>query len=567
MKGWLDRIHRQHIRRQGLNPFGRPRLEGRHRRRSLGFLIGFLLACATLLSWHPATSAPASAIASNIAATDANLIHLLGRTSFGLAPGDLERVKAMGISAYLQEQLHPEAIALPPALSERLAAASIPTVNAVRPGSDAETSDMPTRSTAKSLRPPGSTLDRARRVRLLHSIASPRQLEAVLVDFWFNHFNVFCCGTGGQFREKYWLMSYEGDAIRPHVLGRFRDMLGATAHHPAMLFYLDNWQNTAPNSFGASNRFSGINENYARELMELHTLGIEGGYQQEDVETLAQILTGWGVVGTPNSLRRRGSVAQQAVSNFLGQQQSERQHSTSAVAADDRWAAFGFEFDYSRHDSSDKVFLGTAIAGGGMEEGELALDLLARHPATARHISYKLAQYFVADDPPTRLVDALSQHFLATDGDLRAVVETLLDSPEFWAAEYRGRKFKPPYQFVISSLRAVGANSGNPFPRTNNGAGVNQALNRMNMPLYGCRIPTGYSNLESDWLSSDALLARTHFAANLSRPQSRYGYDPASAIARTVLPQLAADTAATIASNPPELQPTLMLGSPEMMYR
>ncbi len=195
--------------------------------------------------------------------------------------------------------------------------------------------------------------------KLLRAIASRRQLEEVMVDFWYNHFNVFV--NKGQ-PTRIWVGSYEETAIRPYILGRFRDLLGATARHPAMLFYLDNWQNTDPNSKGARGRFKGLNENYARELMELHTLGVDGGYTQDDVVALARILTGWGLIR-----RRRGQDSS------------------------------GFIFQGDRHDYGDKVFLGTTIKGTGMDEVEQALDILASHPSTARYISFKLAQYFVAD--------------------------------------------------------------------------------------------------------------------------------------------------------------------------
>ena len=222
----------------------------------------------------------------------------------------------------------------------------------------------------------------------------------------------------------FYVSSYERDAIRPYTLGKFRDLLGATAKHPAMLVYLDNWLNTNPGSQDARGKENGINENYAREIMELHTMGADGGYTQADVTTLAHILTGWG----------------------LGKGKTLEEKSV-------------FYFDPKRHDNSDKVFLGQQIRGGGAEEIKQALDILARHPATAHHISYQLAQNFLSDNPPESLVAKMAETFKKTDGDIREVLSTMFKSPEFWDEQYFRKKFKPPislYCFSNSCYRRAG---------------------------------------------------------------------------------------------------------------
>ena len=317
----------------------------------------------------------------------------------------------------------------------------------------------------------------------------------------------------------------EEQAIRPNVLGKFRALLEATAKHPAMLYYLDNWQNKAPNRPAARGRFKGLNENYARELMELHTLGVNGGYTQQDVITLARIFTGWG---------------------FPPRRQGE------AVQAE-------FYFDANRHDSSDKVFLGQTIKGSGMAEAEQALDILARHPATAHHISYKLAQYFVADEPPQSLVDKLAKRFQDTDGDIRAVLDTLFHSREFLDPKYYNAKFKTPYQYVISAIRATGMDVQNVRPV----AGV---LRQLSMQLYGCSTPDGYKNTQSAWLNPDAMLRRISFATTLAAGRFA-GSKPVDAqqLSKTLGNNFSTQTKEVMESSDKQIQAALILGSPEFM--
>ncbi len=341
--------------------------------------------------------------------------------------------------------------------------------------------------------------------KLLRAVYSDRQLEEVLTDFWFNHFNVFI----GKGADRYLVTAYERDVIRPHVLGKFKDILIATAQSPAMLFYLDNWQSEGPDSDAALGRpvaannphplgprrpgvvypmpprpqqptaqkqnqqkaRSGLNENYARELMELHTLGVSGGYTQRDVTEVARVFTGW----TLDQPQQGG----------------------------------GFLFRPRLHEPGDKVVLGHHIKQGGENEGIEVLALLSRQPATARFISTELAQRFVADNPPQTLIDAMSKTFLKTDGDLREVMRTMFRSPEFWAPEAYRARVKTPFEFVVSSLRATQAEVTDP-------QALLFVLNKMGQPLYGSQPPTGYSTKSEVWVNSAALLDRMNFGLALA---------------------------------------------------
>jgi uncharacterized protein (DUF1800 family) len=323
--------------------------------------------------------------------------------------------------------------------------------------------------------------------KLLRAIYSDRQLEEVMADFWFNHFNVFI----GKGPDRYMLTAYEREVIRPHALGKFKDLLEATAKSPAMLFYLDNWQSVGPDSelalygpgrpFGrrgrfarprpqAKNRPSGLNENYAREIMELHTLGVDGGYTQKDVTELAKVLTGWSI---------------------------ERPQ-----------AGGSFHFNERAHEPGAKYVLGHKIGERGEKEGEEMLEILARHPSTAKFISRKLAMRFVSDNPPQGLIDRMAETFLKKDGDIREVLRAMFRSPEFWAADTYRAKMKTPFEFVVSAARVSGADIQNALPLV-------ATLNRMGMPLYGMQPPTGYSMKADAWVNSSALLNRMNFALAL----------------------------------------------------
>jgi uncharacterized protein (DUF1800 family) len=482
---------------------------------------------------------------------NSKVIHLLNRLSLGIRPGEIEQVQQIGVDQYIQQQLNPDTIAESPTLTERLAKLDTLKLSPAElfqqynPNRKVE-GELPTPEIRKiQLQQSRQAINQAIDARLLRSIYSQRQLNEVMVDFWYNHFNVHA----EKGLDRLWVGAYEQQAIRPHALGKFRNLLGATTRHPAMLFYLDNWRNAKPN-LTAKSRTQGLNENYARELMELHTLGVDGGYQQADVITLAKIFTGWGF-------------------KQPGQKVLD---------------GYSFQFNQNRHDSSNKIFLKQSIVGGGIEEGEQALDLLAKHPSTARQISFKLAQYFVADNPPKSLVDKLAKRFTATNGDIKLVLDTLFRSAEFWDVKYYGAKFKTPYQYVISSVRSTGTEFNNVKP-------LNDFLKQQGMPLYGCPTPNGYKNTQAAWLNPDSMTRRLNYATNLAKgklpisastttaPQSPLLIQnnlPRARIISTVDPVKLATTLGNnfsiktqqaIDSSSPDIRAALILGSPEFMKK
>jgi len=373
--------------------------------------------------------------------------------------------------------------------------------------------------------------------KLQRAVLSNRQLEEVLVDFWFNHFNVST--TKNQLRML--LPSYERDAIRPHVLGRFRDMLLATARHPAMLFYLDNYQSQAPRQELlqiAGLRLPGINENYGRELLELHTLGVDGGYTQDDVVNVARVFTGWTIFDV-------GRVGE-------------------------------FQFNPQNHDRNEKKVLGKVFPrGGGENEGVQVIDMLARHPSTAHFISLRLAQRFVADEPPPGLVDRMAATFTKTDGDLRAVMETLLLSKEFLSEGAWRSKVKSPLEMVASSLRALDAD-------VTDTTAIAQRIADLGQPLYAKVEPTGYPNNSAGWANSVGLLGRMNFASALlagqidgvqARPEAVKSTDMRRAmLALTGVeasPEAVAAVEKSAGGNPPTpaLIATALIGSPDFQKR
>jgi uncharacterized protein (DUF1800 family) len=323
--------------------------------------------------------------------------------------------------------------------------------------------------------------------RLIRNIYSERQLEAVMTDFWLNHFNVYVRKNQN---EPFLIPSYEREVIRPNALGKFEDLLVATAKSPAMLMYLDNWQSIGPDSLAAKQgpqfaRFAknpqvkaalkdrGLNENYGRELMELHTVGVNGGYTQADVTQVAKVFTGW------------------------------------TITPPQQGGAFQFQFEERRHEPGSKTVMGRTIKENGMNEGLEVLHMLATSPATAKFISTKLAVRFVSDDPPQTLVDKMTQAFLASDGDIKTVMRTMFEAPEFWAPATQRSKVKTPLEFVVSAVRASGATVNNALPLV-------LALDKLGMPLYGMQTPNGYSWMSEPWVSTGALVSRMNFALVLS---------------------------------------------------
>ncbi|MBS1809366.1 MAG: DUF1800 domain-containing protein [Acidobacteria bacterium] len=502
-------------------------------------------------------------------------IHLLDRLTFGPRPGDVENVMKMGWEAYLDQQLHPEKVAddaiaqkLQPLTSLNMSNEEIAKVYEPPPqvlqqirdriekqnnvsavgdevktdekqkpqNSDALTDPAKRRELVKALaemgyKPRQTPVLELQQAKILRAVYSERQLQEVLTDFWFNHFNVFAQKGA----DRVLLTSYEREAIRPNVFGKFEDLLLATAKSPAMLFYLDNWLSTSPNakmpdfnqlrqmrqnrnpntplgqgrlgrlSTGNVNRemrqmekqeqremkaaqrqdekmaqqqrpqakrSRGINENYAREIMELHTLGVDGGYTQKDVQEVARCFTGW----TLRQPRNGG----------------------------------GFYFAPFMHDDGEKVVLGNKIpAGGGQRDGESVIKMLAKHPSTAKYLSTKLARKFVADNPPQSLIDRLSHAYLKSDGDLRIVYKTLFTSPEFWSAESYRAKIKTPFEMTVSAARALGA-------ETNGAIAFHRWIQQMGEGLYLAQPPTGYKDEADVWVNTGALLERMNFALALS---------------------------------------------------
>jgi uncharacterized protein (DUF1800 family) len=527
-------------------------------------------------------------------------IHVLNRLAFGPRPGDVEHVRAIGPDAYVHEQLNPDSIPIPDDLVDRVRAyrtlhmtpialfveyerpINLARRNAKANGADQKALQDATKDSRIKER---IVMREAAQARMLRAIEGPRQLQEVMTAFWFNHFNIFA----GKGLDNIWTGDFEETAIRPHTMGKFRALLGATAHHPAMLFYLDNLQNTAPGSLGSKGKFEGINENYARELMELHTLGVGGGYSQTDVIALAHILTGWGIL-RPRDERMAGDGAMRPSRPMGFRRRNFMRPGNETVDPS------GFYFDSTRHDFSSKTFLGHRIDGSGIAEGEHALDILARSPVTANHLSFKLAQYFVADDPPKPLVSRMAQQYLATDTDIRAVLKLMFTSSEFWDRRNYGAKFKTPYEYVISCVRASGAPVRNYRPLF----GTMQILG---MPIYGCLTPNGYANTQDAWLNPDAMMTRLSFATALGRgnlplenppfeegaveppvvPRKSGGRvnikfdanpkgpkmtppDPAL-LAATLGGYFSPTTAAAVEVSPENLRAPLILGSPEFMKR
>ncbi len=559
-----------------------------------------LLSCLSTLVLFPAAPVPRLAASSDHSSAvpehpdDKTIVHVLNRIGFGPAPGDLERVRTVGLARYIDQQLRPDS--LPDAgMSSRLS--GLDTLNRSsrqlaeeyflpaemerrRTKQDAAAQPPESAADKRDLRTPEQTqlMQAQRQVftdlaqqKVLRAVYSERQLNEVLVDFWFNHFNVFA----GKGLTRNYLTEYERDAIRPHVLGKFRDLLGATAQSPAMLFYLDNWQSAAPEGatteaqknrgknnsrrpFGrpgqigvfpprqrtvadlpqnAQNRKPrGLNENYARELMELHTLGVDGGYTQKDVQEVARAFTGW-TIANP----RQGG---------------------------------GFQYEPRMHDNGEKIVLGHKIkAGGGRHDGEEVLDILASHPATAHFIATKLVRRFVSDDPPKALVDRATERFRETKGDIREVVRTIVTAPEFFAPEAYRAKVKTPFEFVASAVRAASVESVNAMPLV-------QAMRELGMPPYQCQPPTGYADRADAWVNTGALLNRMNFAVALTEGRVRNGrgapplrnisIDAArdEIVDQVLGGDLSSSTRETVAkASRPTQAVALLLGSPEFQRR
>ena len=401
------------------------------------------------------------------------------RATFGVDATVLQQVGRLGYARWVDEQLHPKPFVLPAAIDARIASMKItrePLVVRLREdvkdkkAADGVADDEQKKSAQQAYQKGlNAQADEAAQRWLLLAVNSPNQVQERLVWFWLNHFSIS--------QNKANLRAFAGDyeaTLRPHALGRFRDLLEASATHPAMLRYLDNERNAAGQ----------INENYARELMELHTLGVDAGYTQADVQEMARVLTGLGVRIDADDAKVKPQL------------QSQYVH------------AGAFEFNPNRHDQKPKQVLGQAIAPAGLAEVHLILDRLSRNPATARHVSAQLAQYFVADVPPPALVDRMAQRWLATDGDIAQVMKTLLTSPEYDAS--LGGHFKDPWEYVLSATRLAydGNIVVNPQPLLN-------ALRQLSEPPFGRETPDGFPMLEAAWASPGQMTTRFDIARSL----------------------------------------------------
>jgi uncharacterized protein (DUF1800 family) len=528
---------------------------------------------------------------------DQEILHALNRLTFGPRPGDVEAVRKMGLKKWIDQQLHPERIAENPELAQRLqpldslhmSAAEIATnypprvvVQAMSKGLlplpqnpearqrvQLQVQRLEAQQKANGQGKGGDPLKQAMRqqvlgttdpverrklvadrapqqalaydlneAKLYRAIYSNRQLEEQMADFWFNHFNVYM----DKGADRILISTYERDALRPHVFGKFRDLLEATAESPAMLFYLDNWQSVSTDRaqerrFAKAKQARGLNENYARELMELHTLGVDGGYTQDDIVQVARCFTGW-TISQPNR---------------------------------------GGEFNYNDrvHDKGEKTVLGVKIpAGGGKDDAEKVLDILARHPSTARFISTKLAKKFVADDPPPALVERMVKTFHDTDGDIRAVMSTMLESKEFFSEGAFRAKVKTPLELIVSAVRATDAQVDFAIP-------LATQIAQLGQPLYRKIEPTGYSSANSEWVNSAALLARMNFALALTANRvpgsrvntERFENDPATVARQVLFHEPAQQTLDSIDKALAQRAPTpavtagLVLGSPDFQRR
>ncbi len=526
---------------------------------------------------------------------DRTIVHVLNRLGFGAVPGDIERVRQMGLDKYIDKQLRPDDVPdtgmsarlagldtlsmssrelaeefFVPAMLERRRAQQ--QAGSQSPAPAADKRDMRTPEQRTLMQGERSVFTDLAQQKILRAAYSERQLNEIMVDFWFNHFNVFA----GKGQTRAYLTEYERETIRPNVFGKFRTLLGATAESPAMLFYLDNWQSAAPEgapTSAATNRARrepivphpfarrgriqmpmptrtmadlppaaqnrrprGLNENYARELMELHTLGVDGGYTQKDVQEVARAFTGW-TIANP----RQGG---------------------------------GFQFEPRMHDDGEKIVLGHRIkAGGGKRDAEEVLDILAAHPSTAHFIATKLARRFVADAPPPGLVDRAAARFRETRGDIREVVRTIVTSPEFFSADAYRSKIRTPFEFVAAAIRATSSETANAMPLV-------QAMRELGMPPYQCQPPTGYADRAEAWVNTGALLNRMNFGIALTEGRLRGvraagvpGAGDLDSTRNRLVDQvfagdLSSSTQATVAkASTPAQAAALLLGSPEFQRR
>jgi uncharacterized protein (DUF1800 family) len=436
-------------------------------------------------------------------------VHLLNRLTFGPRPGDVEHVVKIGINQWIEQQLsgqQPDAVVDTLLDNNPILTMSAPKMVNTYPDRgriiaearkegyiakenvDLNTSEMKKTiedfMDLKGYHPQEELWDTLYQQKILRAVYSENQLTEVLTDFWFNHFNV----SVNHPQARTYLLAYERDAIRPYALGAFSDMLSATAHHPAMLYYLDNAQNHVITRDGST---FGSNENYAREVMELHTLGVDGGYTQQDVVAAARVLTGWGVIP-------QGAEGDKILAG-------DEPKKPADVVIDN-----GFWFRGAQHDNKAKLVMGYTPTGTGLAEGDSLLQFLAANPATAKHIATEFTTKFVSDNPSPRLVESVAKAFRDSGGKSPAMLRVILRDPEFWAEAKKPTKVKSPFELVISSLRGTNAD----VTETKDLLGW---IARMGQPLYACLPPTGYPDRGDYWLNSGTLLTRINFAVALAK--------------------------------------------------
>jgi uncharacterized protein (DUF1800 family) len=541
------------------------------------------------------------------------ILHVLNRLGFGARPGDVERVKAMGLQKYIEQQLNPSAIddqvaetkvknleifgmttaevfekyPNPGALLRQLEGgrrnqAAKADAKDAKPAAgdkmpDAKDAAQPTQDEQRerreklqalykeyNLRPAGQLLPQIVANRVLRDVYSERQLQEVMVDFWQNHFNVF----SGKNAVRWYIPSYERDVLRKNALGNFKDLLIGTAEHPAMLFFLDNFQSVSPNAEAPGNggnrerlremlmrnggqlppqarerikrnqgitdaeldqrlqqlkknpegnkrQQRGINENYARELMELHTLGVDGGYTQKDIIEVAKCFTGW-TIADPTGYRR-------AAANMIKGTDNKRLDRLQRMAGvPDDLDSGEFYFNPRWHENGPKTVLGQKIDEGGMKDGLKVIDILVNHPSTAKFIARKLAVKFVSDNPSEALVDRVAEAFHKSGGDIKTTLRALFTDKEFFAPENYKAKIKTPLELAVSSIRALGAD-------TNASPALVAMLNKLGEVPYGYQAPTGYPEKAEDWVNTGALLERLNFAVAIASnriPGTKVNLDP-----------------------------------------
>lgn len=519
---------------------------------------------------------------------DQKILHVLNRLGFGARPADVEKVKSIGLQKYIDQQLNAatieDAVAEtkvknlevfnmstaevfakypnPGALLRQLEggrAAQANAQNAKRapmpdPSQEQQMSDAEQRERRQKiqelyreydLRPANQLLPQIVSNRVLRAVYSERQLQEVMVDFWQNHFNVFA----GKAAVRWYIPSYERDVLRKNALGNFKDLVVGTAQHPAMLFFLDNFESVAPNAQtnnarngrlqqamrngqltprmreqikqrqgltddqldqrikqaqqgGQNRQRRGINENYARELMELHTLGVDGGYTQKDIVEVARAFTGW-TIADPRGYRRA------AAATIQGNEEQRIGRLQRQAGIPDDTESGEFYFNDRWHDKDAKTVLGQKVSEVGVKDGLKVIDILVKHPSTAKFIAKKLAMKFVSDNPSEALVGRVAEAFSKSNGDIKVTLRALFTDKEFFAPENYRSKIKTPFELAVSSIRALGGN-------TNAGPAMLAMLNKLGEVPYGYQAPTGYPDTAEDWVNTGALLERLNYAVAIA---------------------------------------------------